>query len=151
MKKYMIIFLALCSVSVTAHAQTNEERGATQHRQDLSLLDDVNARHGGGWGHGPGRPGGPGYPPRPPGHGGPSRPPGYPPQHPYRYEYITCYSQDYRYNECYFNPYYIEGLRLYRQVSRAACIWNQTVGIYNGRIWVDRGCSATIEIVRRNY
>jgi hypothetical protein len=148
MKKSILVFLVLCGASTMAYAHLNEETVTEQNKRS-SIQDDINAHHGGGWG-GPGRPGRPGRPGHP-GPGYPPPPPGYPPQHPYRYEYVTCYSQDFRYNECYFNPYNIEGLRLYRQLSRAACIWNQTVGVYNGRFWVDRGCVASLEIVRRNY
>lgn len=103
--------------------------------------------------------------PRPPGRPdpypgpGPVRPdprpeprpnPGYPPNPPpaYSYEYLTCESYYYRYTECYFNPYRVSQIRIVRQYSYDPCIWGQTAGVYADRIWVNRGCRATFEILR---
>lgn len=81
---------------------------------------------------------GPGYPPPPPPPPGPG----------YHYEYVSCSAYGYRYTECYLNPYGLQQIRFYRQDSYEACIWGQTVGAYNDRVWVDRGCAATFEVIR---
>ncbi|AHI05040.1 hypothetical protein BDW_02660 [Bdellovibrio bacteriovorus W] len=109
---------------------------------------------------GPGRPGpypGPGNPPRPnPGPRPTPRPtpvpaprpnPGYPPPPNYRVQHVTCTSYNYRYNECYFSVYGVTNIRIVRQNSYDACVWGRSAGAYNNKVWVDRGCSATFEIV----
>lgn len=86
-------------------------------------------------------PGG-GYPPP---HQGPG--PGYPPQPPYgRVDYMNCTSYNWNYQECYFSPYRVSGVALINQTSYDPCIYNQTYGIYQDRVWVSRGCSGTFQI-----
>ncbi|WII73497.1 DUF3011 domain-containing protein [Bdellovibrio sp. 22V] len=95
-------------------------------------------------------PGNPGRPDPYPGNPRPEPRPDprpYPPPH-YRSEFITCGSYNYRYNECYINPYYLYQIRVYQVHSYEPCYWGQTTGAYNDRIWVDRGCRATFEIIR---
>lgn len=84
--------------------------------------------------------------PRPP---RPNPGPGYPPPPNYYTEYVSCSSYGYRYTECYYNTYGLYSVRIYQQNSYDACIWNSTAGVYGDRLWVDRGCSATFEIIRR--
>lgn len=137
MKKLFMALLIVCGLAPLAHADINDN----MDNADTSYIR-------------PGRPPGPvrpdprpepypdPYPPRP-------RPnPGYPPPPNYVYEHVTCTSYDYRYNECYFNNYQVVEIRIWSQHSYDACIWGRTAGVYNNRIWVDRGCSATFEVVR---
>ncbi|MEN0059787.1 MAG: DUF3011 domain-containing protein [Bdellovibrio sp.] len=85
-------------------------------------------------------------PPRP----APPRP--VPPPRPqppvYQSEYVRCDSYNYNYNECYFNSYRVYDVRIYRQHSYETCVWGRNAGNYGDRVWVDRGCSATFEIIR---
>ncbi|MDG0817975.1 DUF3011 domain-containing protein [Bdellovibrio svalbardensis] len=95
---------------------------------------------------------GPGYPhprpePRPP---QPYPGPGYPPQPPYgdSVDYLRCDSYNWNYQECYFSPYRVSRVTLIEQNSYDSCIYNQTYGVYQDRIWVTRGCSGTFAIYR---
>lgn len=141
MKNMFLALLIVCGLAPLAQADINDNMG----NADTSYV----------------RPG-----PRPPGRPdpypgpGPVRPdprpeprpnPGYPPYPPppnYVYEHVTCTSYNYRYNECYFNDYRLVEIRIWAQHSYDACIWGRTAGVYGNRLWVDRGCSATFEIVR---
>lgn len=43
------------------------------------------------------------------------------------------------------------GVRLYRQLSRDACVEGQTWGFDRDGIWVDKGCRAEFEILERSF
>src|SRR5258708_26598561 len=53
---------------------------------------------------------------------------------------ITCSSDDGRRNYC--NVDTRRGVRLNRQISGSPCVDNQTWGVDNRGLWVDRGCRA---------
>src|SRR5258708_9655343 len=53
---------------------------------------------------------------------------------------ITCSSDDGRRNYC--NVDTRRGVRLNRQISGSPCVENQTWGVDNRGLWVDRGCRA---------
>jgi Protein of unknown function (DUF3011) len=61
---------------------------------------------------------------------------------------ITCSSDDGRRNYCSANGAYPRDVTLTRQISGSACIQNQTWGVDNRGIWVDRGCRAEFSIRR---
>jgi hypothetical protein len=61
---------------------------------------------------------------------------------------ITCSSDDGRRNYCNANGAYPRDVTLTRQISGSACIQNQTWGVDNRGIWVDRGCRAEFSIRR---
>ncbi|MBV2168673.1 MAG: DUF3011 domain-containing protein [Bdellovibrio sp.] len=142
MKNIFMAFLLVCGLAPLAHADIND---------NMDNAETSYIRPGPRPAPYPGNPN-PGRPDPYPGNPGPRpRPnPGYPPPPPpaYRYEYLSCSSYNYRYNECYFSPYGVAEVRIYSQHSYEACIWGRTAGVYNDRIWVDRGCSATFEIIR---
>lgn len=146
MKRILILLVAMCSFTPLAQADINEQSDS---------LESSYIRPGPRPAPYPGNPGGPRRPDPYPGPGPRPRPrpnPGYPPPPPpppqYQYEYLSCHSYGYRYTECFFNPYRVQQIRIYNQHSYEPCIWGQTAGVYNDRIWVDRGCSATFEILR---
>ncbi|UXR64722.1 DUF3011 domain-containing protein [Bdellovibrio bacteriovorus] len=72
----------------------------------------------------------------------------YPPGGNARYEYVNCESWNYNYQECYIGAYGVRSIRIYNVFSYDACLYNQTFGFYNDRIWVNRGCRATFEVLR---
>src|SRR5258708_4363279 len=53
---------------------------------------------------------------------------------------ITCSSDDGRRNYCNVDTH--RGVRLNRQISGSPCVENQTWGVDNRGLWVDRGCRA---------
>ena len=61
---------------------------------------------------------------------------------------ITCSSDDGRRNYCNANGAYPRDVTMTRQISGSACIQNQTWGVDNRGIWVDRGCRAEFSIRR---
>lgn len=127
MKNILIVLLAL-SISSAVHANILED----QQAPETSYI----------------RPG-----PRPAPYPGPRphprpNPQPYPPGGGARYEYVTCQSWDYRYQECYIGAYGVHTIRIFQVDSHEPCLYNQTFGIYNDRVWVNRGCRATFEIVR---
>jgi hypothetical protein len=64
--------------------------------------------------------------------------------------WVRCESRDYRRTMCRADGY--RGVRLARQISRAACIEGETWGHDRSRVWVDHGCAADFEIgVTRPY
>lgn len=144
----LFALVMMFALAPLAHADIND----TMDNSDISYIRPGPRPPGGGRPDpypGPVRPDprpnprpnpGPGYPPHNP------YPPPPPPQ--YYYEYVTCQSYGYRYNECFFNSYRLVQIRIYQQHSYEACIWGQTAGVNYDRIWVNRGCSATFEIVR---
>lgn len=140
MKNLIVTMLIVCGLAPMALANINDN----MDNADTSYVRPDPRPPGGGRpdpypGPGPVRPD-----PRPE----PRPNPGYPPPPNYRLEYLSCNSYNYRYTECYFNPYRVAEIRIYNQYSYEPCIWGRTAGVYNDRIWVDRGCSATFEIVR---
>lgn len=166
MKKFLVAIVAMLALVQVAHAEVF----ADMQNDDNAWV--VPGRPGPG--PGPVRPGprpdpypghGPGH--GGPGHGGPVRPeprPPYPPQPPYPYppappypgpnyppgsvDYVRCESYNYNYQECYFSPYRVNRVTLVQVNSYEPCIYNQTYGVYNDRVWVARGCRATFEIYR---
>jgi hypothetical protein len=50
--------------------------------------------------------------------------------------------------QCWINPNGVRDVRLYQQSSYEPCIYGRTYGWNYDRIWVDRGCRATFEIIR---
>jgi hypothetical protein len=59
---------------------------------------------------------------------------------------VECSSKDNRYTICRMDT--MRGVRLERQLSRAACVQNQSWGFTREGIWVDRGCRARFAIDR---
>lgn len=142
--KKMIYVLSFLMAFAAAPAALAEQ---VQHTNDAEAFRP--GRPGPGPGRpGPGRPGHPGNPGRPPG-----RPPGPPPGHrpppppPHRppappsFVRIQCGSEDYRTQECYVGRQ-IRSARIERQFSRQACVYGQTWGLWQDRIWVSQGCRA---------
>lgn len=165
MKKLFVAFLTLASV----FAITQSVHAGVLDAQSSYTEDNGYITPGGPRPYPEPRPNprpdpypGPGYPPhrpeprpqpRPPAppYPGPGYPgPGYPPQPPYGggAEYLRCDSYNWNYNECYFSPYRVSRVTLVQQNSYDACIYNQTYGVYQDRVWVSRGCTGTFEIVR---
>lgn len=130
--KNLILVLSALFIGASAYAQSNE----------FDLHGPGGFPGGPGWG-GPGHGGGHGGPGGP-GHGGggwggPGGPGGS------NREIIRCESQDHRDNYCRsFDS--IQDARIYRQLSKSACIEGQTWGFDRGGIWVRQGCRADFEI-----
>lgn len=169
MSKFLLVFLAVAAMTQVTHAQefSYEQDELSQNSEvEIMSMNERRPGHGGGWGPGrpgPGRPGHgrpdpypnpgprPGPRPGPPGPRPPSQPyPPYPPPPVYRTEYVQCGAWDYRYNECYVNPYRIQSVRLYQQNSYDACIYGRTWGFNYDRLWTSGGCRGTF-IVERYY
>ncbi|KYG63445.1 hypothetical protein AZI85_05290 [Bdellovibrio bacteriovorus] len=138
MKHLFAALLLMCSSAPAAHADVmdSEYQAETSYIRPGPRPPGRPAPYPDPVRPGPRPPHNPGYPPYP------NPPPSY------RYEYVTCSSYGYRYQECYFNSYGVSQIRLYSQHSYDACIWGRTAGAYGDRVWVDRGCNATFEIIR---
>lgn len=64
----------------------------------------------------------------------------------YGQDQIECASRDGRYSLCRTETG--RGVTLIRQLSKTACVQNQTWGFTREGIWVDRGCRARFQILR---
>lgn len=59
--------------------------------------------------------------------------------------YLTCESDDFRYEECRV-PGRILDVYIADQISSRRCVLGQNYDFYNNRIWVDEGCRATFRV-----
>jgi hypothetical protein len=59
---------------------------------------------------------------------------------------VTCASDYDRDRDWCRTPGRINSVRLVEENGRRDCIWNQTFGIDNGRLWTSRGCAGTFEV-----
>ena len=62
-------------------------------------------------------------------------------------ERIECGSEDYRYRHCEID--HRGQVRLIRQLSDSPCVEGKSWGYDRRGVWVDRGCAARFEVVRR--
>jgi hypothetical protein len=62
---------------------------------------------------------------------------------------ITCSSDNGRRNYCPVNGANLNNVILTRQISGSPCVQNQTWGVDNRGLWVDRGCRAEFQV--RDY
>jgi hypothetical protein len=69
-----------------------------------------------------------------------------PPANGYGNDQIECSSQDGRYQLCRMDTG--RSVTLVKQLSKSACVQNQSWGYTREGIWVDRGCRARFQIVR---
>jgi hypothetical protein len=62
---------------------------------------------------------------------------------------VTCSSDNGRRNYCPVNGADLNNVILTRQISGSPCVQNQTWGVDNRGLWVDRGCRAEFQV--RDY
>jgi len=61
---------------------------------------------------------------------------------------VSCSSSDYGYEEC--DAGRIDGVELYIQHSKTSCTRGDSWGVRGGKIWVDKGCRGTFEVMTRD-
>jgi hypothetical protein len=63
-------------------------------------------------------------------------------------DFATCESWDFKYNTCRVDSD-VYDVRLYRQISESNCSEGSSWGFSRGYIWVDHGCRAEFELIKR--